>query len=77
MEVSRKTGCGKTGPVCLPTRKRKYCILRSPHVNKDSREQFEIRTHQRLIDLKDVSAQTIDALMALELPAGVDVEVKL
>merc|ERR1719352_1577981 len=67
----------KTGPAYLPTRRRKYTILKSPHVNKDSREQFEIRTHQRLIDLKNVSAQTIDGLMALDLPAGVDVEVKI
>merc|ERR1711924_191108 len=77
LDVAYRTGCDKTGPAYLPTRRRKYTILKSPHVNKDSREQFEIRTHQRLIDLKNVSAQTIDGLMALDLPAGVDVEVKL
>jgi ribosomal protein S10 len=58
-------------------RKRIYTVLRSPHVNKDSREQFELRTHQRLIDVKNLSSQTIDRLMQLDLPAGVDVEVKL
>jgi len=58
-------------------RRRIYTVLRSPHVNKDSREQFELRTHQRLIDVKNLSSQTIDRLMQLDLPAGVDVEVKL
>jgi small subunit ribosomal protein S10 len=58
-------------------RRRIYCVLRSPHVNKDSREHFETRTHQRLLDLTDLTAQTIDELMKLDLPAGVDVEVKL
>ena len=77
LDVAFRTGCDKTGPAYLPTRRRKYTILKSPHVNKDSREQFEIRTHQRIIDLKNVSAQTIDGLMALDLPAGVDVEVKI
>jgi small subunit ribosomal protein S10 len=77
LDVAFRTGCDKTGPAYLPTRRRKYTILKSPHVNKDSREQFEIRIHQRVIDLKNVSAQTIDGLMALDLPAGVDVEVKL
>ena len=66
-----------SGPVPLPTRIRKYTVLRSPHVNKDSREQFEVRTHQRLIDIRDPSAATIDSLMGLDLPAGVDVQVKL
>ena len=66
-----------SGPVPLPTRIRKYTVLRSPHVNKDSREQFEVRTHQRLIDIRDPSASTIDSLMSLNLPAGVDVQVKL
>lgn len=77
LDVAQATGCDKCGPVYLPTKRRKYTILKSPHVNKDSREQFEIRTHQRLLDLNNVSAQTIDGLMALDLPAGVDVEVKL
>lgn len=66
-----------SGPVPLPTKIRKYTVLRSPHVNKDSREQFETRTHQRLIDIKDPSPATIDDLMSLDLPAGVDVQVKL
>ncbi|DBA71854.1 TPA: ATP-citrate lyase beta-subunit [Trebouxia sp. C0005] len=66
-----------SGPVPLPTRIRKYTVLRSPHVNKDSREQFETRTHQRLIDIRDPSPAMIDSLMDLDLPAGVDVQVKL
>jgi small subunit ribosomal protein S10 len=76
-EVASTTGATISGPVPLPTRKRVYTVLRSPHVNKKSREQFEVRTHQRLIDIKDLSTQTIDRLMELDLPAGVDVEVKL
>lgn len=76
-EVAATTGATISGPVPLPTRKRIYTVLRSPHVNKKSREQFEVRTHQRLIDIKDLSTQTIDRLMELDLPAGVDVEVKL
>ena len=76
-EVASTTGATIAGPVPLPTRKRIYTVLRSPHVNKKSREQFEVRTHQRLIDIKDLSTQTIDRLMELDLPAGVDVEVKL
>lgn len=64
-------------PAPAPRRKRVYTVLRSPHVNKDSREQFELRTHQRLIDVKNLSSQTIDRLMQLDLPAGVDIEVKL
>lgn len=61
----------------FPCRRRIYTVLRSPHVNKDSREQFELRTHQRLIDVKNLSPETVDRLMQLDLPAGVDVEVKL
>ena len=76
-EVASTTGATFSGPVPLPTRKRVYTVLRSPHVNKKSREQFEVRTHQRLIDIKDLSTATIDRLMELDLPAGVDVEVKL
>jgi len=71
------TGAKVAGPVPLPTRKRIYCVLRSPHVNKDSREHFEIRTHQRLMDISDLSSMTVDRLMQLDLPAGVDVQVKL
>jgi small subunit ribosomal protein S10 len=69
------TGARLSGPVNLPVRIRRYCVLRSPHVNKDSREHFESRTHSRLMDIKDISAETIDRLMILDLPAGVDVQV--
>ena len=72
-----ETSATAVGPIYLPTRRKIFCVLRSPHVNKDSREHFEIRTHQRLIDLCNPSAQTIDSLMQLDLPAGVDIEVKL
>jgi small subunit ribosomal protein S10 len=65
------------GPVPLPTRIKKFCVIRSPHVDKDSREQFEIRTHKRLIDVLEPSSKTIDALTKLNLPAGVDIEIKL
>ncbi|MGE5325998.1 MAG: 30S ribosomal protein S10 [Deltaproteobacteria bacterium] len=64
------------GPIPLPTVKNKYCVLRSPHVDKKSREQFEIRTHKRLLDILEPTQQTVDALMKLDLPAGVDVEIK-
>ena len=64
------------GPIPLPTMKNKYCVLRSPHVDKKSREQFEIRTHKRLLDILEPTQQTVDALMKLDLPAGVDVEIK-
>lgn len=69
-------GAKVSGPVPLPTRINKFTVLRSPHVNKKSREQFEMRTHKRLIDIIDPSAAVMDALMKLELPAGVDVEIK-
>ena len=72
----KKTGAKISGPVPLPTRIQKFTVLRSPHVNKKSREQFEMRTHKRLIDIYDPSGDTIEALMKLELPAGVDVEIK-
>jgi len=76
---STTSGTGSTcsGVVMLPTRRRIYCVLRSPHVNKDSREHFEIRTHQRLLDITDLSPETVDALMTLELPAGVDVNIRV
>ena len=64
------------GPIPLPTMKNKYTVLRSPHVDKKSREQFEIRTHKRLLDILEPTQQTVDALMKLDLPAGVDVEIK-
>lgn len=69
-------GAHVSGPVPLPTRINKFTVLRSPHVNKKSREQFEMRTHKRLIDILDPSSKVMDALMKLELPAGVDVEIK-
>lgn len=77
VETARRTGARLSGPVPLPTRIEKYTILRSPHVDKKSREQFEIRTHKRLIDILEPSQQTVDALMKLELSAGVDVEIKM
>ncbi|KAG0465803.1 hypothetical protein HPP92_019967 [Vanilla planifolia] len=77
LEAARTTNAKTMGPVPLPTKKRVYCVLKSPHVHKDARFHFEIRTHHRLIDILYPTAQTIDSLMALDLPAGVDVEVKL
>ncbi len=71
-----KAGAKVSGPVPLPTRINKYTVLKSPHVNKKAREQFEMRTHKRLIDILDPTSQVMDALMKLELPAGVDVEIK-
>jgi small subunit ribosomal protein S10 len=65
------------GPVPLPTEIKKFCVIRSPHVDKDSREQFEIRTHKRLVDILDPTSKTVDALMRLQLPSGVDIEIKL
>jgi small subunit ribosomal protein S10 len=70
------SGAKVSGPVPLPTRINKYTVLRSPHVNKKSREQFEMRTHKRLIDILDPTSKVMDALMKLELPAGVDVEIR-
>ncbi len=77
VETARKTGATVSGPVPLPTEKSIYTILRSPHVNKDSREQFEMRTHKRLIDILQPNQKTVDALVRLDLPAGVNVEIKL
>ncbi|PKQ28109.1 MAG: 30S ribosomal protein S10 [Candidatus Anoxymicrobium japonicum] len=77
METAKKTGATISGPVPLPTEKNIYCVIRSPHVNKDSREHFEIRTHKRLIDIMDPAPATVDALMGMDLPAGVDIEIKL
>ena len=65
------------GPIPLPTRRKIYCVLRSPHVNKDSREHFEVRIHKRIIDVYDPSSKTIDSLMKLDLPSGIDIDVKL
>jgi len=77
VETARKTGAGISGPVPLPTEKNVYCVIRSPHVDKDSREHFEIRTHKRLIDIMEPTPATVDALMGMDLPAGVDIEIKL
>ncbi|MBI4838614.1 MAG: 30S ribosomal protein S10 [Nitrospirae bacterium] len=77
VDTAKRTGAKICGPVPLPTRIHKITVLRSPHVDKKSREQFEIRTHKRLIDILDPTAQTVDALMKLDLAAGVDVEIKL
>jgi small subunit ribosomal protein S10 len=77
VETARETGARVAGPIPLPTVINKYCVLRGPHIDKKSREQFEIRTHKRLIDILDPTQQTVDALMKLDLSAGVDVEIKL
>lgn len=77
VQTARNTGAITAGPIPLPTKKNIYTVLRSPHVDKKSREQFEIRTHKRLIDITQSSPQLIEALMKLELPAGVDIEIKL
>ena len=77
VDTARGTGAKVAGPIPLPTEINKYCVLRSPHVDKKSREQFEIRTHKRLIDILEPTQQTVDALMKLNLAAGVDVEIKL
>ena len=76
VDTAKRTGAIVAGPIPLPTAKNKYCVLRSPHVDKKSREAFEIRTHKRLLDILEPTQQTVDALMRLDLPAGVDVEIK-
>jgi small subunit ribosomal protein S10 len=77
VDTAKRTGARVAGPIPLPTSINKFCVLRSPHVDKKSREQFEIRTHKRLLDILEPTQQTIDALMKLDLAAGVDVEIKL
>ena len=77
MDTAKMTGAKVSGPIPLPTRINRWTVLRSPHVDKKSREQFEIRTHKRLMDILDPTPQTVDALMKLDLAAGVDVEIKL
>ncbi len=77
VDTAKRTGAKVAGPIPLPTKINKYCVLRSPHVDKKSREQFEMRTHKRLLDIVDPTPQTVDALMKLDLAAGVDVEIKL
>nr|CRF40183.1 Ribosomal protein S10 [Laurencia snackeyi] len=77
LNTTSRTNTKTIGPIPIPTKRKIYCVLRSPHVDKDSREHFEIRIHTKVIDLHQPSTQTIDALMKLNIPAGVDVEVKL
>ena len=77
VETAQRTGADVVGPVPLPTRKQRFDLLRSPHADKTSREQLEIRTHLRLMDIIDPTDKTVDALMKLDLPAGVDVEIKV
>ena len=74
--TTKRSGARVAGPIPLPTKIEKFCVLKSPHVNKKSREQFEIRTHKRLIDIIEPNSDTVDALMKLELPAGVFVDIK-
>ena len=77
VDTALRTGARVAGPIPLPTSINKYTVLRGPHIDKKSREQFEMRTHRRLVDILEPTAQTVDALMKLELAAGVDVEIKL
>lgn len=77
VETAKRTGARVKGPVPLPTRKERFTVLISPHVNKDARDQYEIRTHKRLMDIVDPTDKTVDALMKLDLSAGVDVQIKL
>jgi len=77
VDTARRTGARVAGPIPLPTKIERYCVLRSPHVDKKSRDQFEIRTFKRLLDILDPTQQTVDSLMKLDLSAGVDVEIKL
>jgi len=77
VSTAKRTGANVRGPIPLPTRIEKFTVLRSPHINKKSREQFEVRTHKRMLDIVDPTPQTVDALMKLDLSAGVDVEIKL
>ena len=77
VETARRTGAQVRGPVPLPTKKERFTVLISPHVNKDARDQYELRTHKRLMEIVDPTDKTVDALMKLDLPAGVDVQIKL
>ena len=77
VDTAQKTGARVSGPTPLPTERSLYTVIRSPHKDKDSREQFEMRTHKRLIDILDPTSSTVDSLMRLDLPAGVDIEIKL
>jgi small subunit ribosomal protein S10 len=77
VETAKRTGAQVLGPIPLPTKKERYTVLISPHVNKDARDQYELRTHKRLMDIVDPTDKTVDALMRLDLAAGVDVQIKL
>lgn len=77
VDTAKRVGALVSGPIPLPTKKEIYCVLRSPHVDKKSREHFEIRTHKRMVDIVDPPKDTVEALMQLDLPAGVDVEIRL
>lgn len=77
VDTAKRTGAQVRGPIPLPTKIERYCVLRSPHVNKKSREHFEMRTHKRLLEIVEPTPQTIDALMKLDLASGVDVQIKL
>jgi small subunit ribosomal protein S10 len=77
VETAKRTGARVKGPIPLPTRKERFTVLVSPHVNKDARDQYELRTHKRLMDILDPTDKTVDALMKLDLAAGVDVQIKL
>ncbi len=77
VETARRTGAQVRGPIPLPSKKERYTVLTSPHVDKDARDQYEIRTHKRLMDIVDPTDKTVDALMKLDLAAGVDVQIKL
>ena len=77
VDTAQKSGARVSGPIPLPTERNLYTVIRSPHKDKDSRDQFEMRTHKRLIDILDPTSSTVDSLMRLDLPAGVDIEIKL
>lgn len=77
VDTAKRTGAQVRGPIPLPTKKERFTVLISPHVNKDARDQYELRTHKRLMDILEPTDKTVDALMKLELPAGVDVQIKL
>lgn len=77
LEAAERTGAQVAGPIPMPTRIKRFCVIRSPHVDKDSREHFELRTHKRLIDILEPTSKTIDALTRLSVPAGVDISIKL
>ncbi len=77
VEAAERTGVSVAGPVPMPTHIKRFCVIRSPHVDKDSREHFELRTHKRLVDILEPNPKTVDALTRLQMPAGVDISIKL